>query len=142
MLELSRERRPSLSVAHLILKRLLYSKMGTKLYFSDGKVKQYCCFSLWSALMPSPVMHPIFPSVHPPGYFTRAHQNSTANISFLNTACSLDTKAPGENGTASLCSIRRRFFYTHGLESHEVLLAAAVQIEPLTPEENLQSCLN
>lgn len=106
MLELSRERRPSLSVAHLILKRLLHSKMGTKLYLSGGKVAQYCSFSLWSALMPSPGMHPIFPSIHPPGYFTRAHQNSTANISFVNTACSLDTKALGENGAASLCSVR------------------------------------
>lgn len=66
MLKFSRERRPSLSVAHLILKKVLYLKTGTKLYFSGGKAKQYCCFSLWSALMPSPVTHPIFPSVHPP----------------------------------------------------------------------------
>lgn len=66
ILELSRERRPSLSIAHLILKRVLYSKMGTKLSFSDGKVDPYCCFSLWLALMPSPVIDPIFPSIHPP----------------------------------------------------------------------------
>lgn len=68
---ISRERRTSFSVAHLILKRVLYSKKGTKLYFSDGKVRQCCCFSLWSALMPSPGLEPIFPSVHPPGGLQR-----------------------------------------------------------------------
>lgn len=60
------KRRPSFSVFHLILARLVYLKTGTKICFSDAKVEQYWCFALRSALIPSLVMLPIFPSAHPP----------------------------------------------------------------------------
>lgn len=41
-----------------------------------------------------------------------------------------------------LCSVREELTCTASLESHEVLLASAVQIEPLMPGDNLQSSLN
>lgn len=61
MLELYEERRLPFTVAHLILKRVLCLKTGTKICFSDGKAEQYWCFALRSAWISSPVRLSIFP---------------------------------------------------------------------------------